>query len=56
MKGKSFLVGLICFAAGIFVSKNKWCQEKIQTLKEKGEEILNKKCRCQEEEPAVEEE
>lgn len=55
MKGKSFLVGLIAFAAGVFVCKNKWCQEKIQNLKEKGEAILNnKKCNCQEEKPAEE--
>ena len=50
MKGKLFLTGLLAFAAGVFVSKNKWCQDKIQ----KAEEILGKK--KQNEEPAVEEE
>lgn len=53
MKGKLILTGIFAFAAGVFVAKNKKCQEFIQKAKEKGEEILNKnKCT---EEPAAEE-
>lgn len=57
MKKGKLLVGILIGIAGtLFVSKNKWCQEKIQQLKEKGEEVLN---RCKEketkEEPAAEE-
>ena len=52
-KGKLFLTGIIAFAAGIFVCKNKWCQEKIQKAREKGEEILGK-CNCQKAQPAEE--
>lgn len=52
-KGKLFLTGLIAFAAGIFVSKNKWCQEKIQMAREKGEEVLGR-CKCQKDQPTEE--
>lgn len=56
MKKGKLLVGiLIGIVLDQFVSKNKWCQEKIQVLKEKGEEVLGR-CKCQkEEEPAAEE-
>ncbi len=56
MKKGKLLVGILIGIAGtLFVSKNKWCQEKIQQLKEKGEEVLER-CKCQkEEEPAAEE-
>lgn len=56
MKGKLLLTGILSFAAGVFVCKNKWCQEKIAKAKEKGEEYLNKrKCQCQTEEQPSEE-
>lgn len=55
MKKGKLLVGILIGIAGtLFVSKNKWCQEKIQALKEKGEEVLER-CKCQKEEPAAEE-
>jgi len=53
-KGRGLLGFIIGVAATVFVMKNKWCQEKIQKAKEKGEEILNKKCNCQDEKPAEE--
>lgn len=57
MKKGKLLVGiLIGIALDQFVTKNKWCQEKIQSLKQKGEEVLEKcKCQNQENEPAAEE-
>lgn len=55
MKKGKLLVGILIGIAGtLFVSKNKWCQEKIQQLKEKGEEVLNR-CKEAKEEPAAEE-
>ena len=56
MKGKLLVGILIGIATTLFVERNKWCQEKIQTLKEKGEEFLNKKCQCQAEEQQAEKE
>ncbi len=53
-KGRMLIGILIGVAATLFVSKNKWCQDKIQQLKEKGEEVLNK-CKETKEEPATEE-
>ena len=51
MKGKLVIGILVGIAATLFVQKNKWCQEKLQTLKEKGEEFLEKhNCQCQAEE------
>ena len=50
-KGKGLLWFIIGSAATVFVMKNKWCQEKIQSLKEKGEEVLNRGKETAKEEP-----
>lgn len=57
MKGKLALGIVIGVATTLFVQNNKWCQEKIGALKEKGNEFLEK-CQQQkaEEEPKEENE
>ena len=54
-KGKMLVGILIGIAATLFVSKNKWCQEQLAKAKEKGEEILNRCKKNEEESPAPEE-
>lgn len=58
MKKGKLLVGILIGIAGtLFVSKNKWCQEKIvQPVEGKVKDFVDKcKTKCQEEEPATEE-
>ena len=58
MKKGKLLVGILIGIAGtLFVSKNKWCQEKIvQPVEGKVKNFVDKCKKCQEEKPAAEEE